>query len=87
MSYLRSSLLADLLDLLELLVGSLLCVLLGLLVAAGVLLAVSHCPKVQNSHTIFLRGSETLFTERDICSTVRLTSVSKDLNSDSFCDL
>jgi hypothetical protein len=47
MPYLRSSLLADLLDLLELLVGCLLCVLLGLLVAAGVLFFVSDYPKTQ----------------------------------------
>jgi hypothetical protein len=37
MPYLRTSLLADLLDLLKLLVGSRLCVFLDLLVAAGVL--------------------------------------------------
>lgn len=55
MSYLRSSLLADLLDLLELLVGSLLCVLLGLLVAAGVLLIVSLYSKPQLLPAIFLR--------------------------------
>jgi hypothetical protein len=40
-SYLGSCLLANLLDFLKLLVGRLLCVLLGLLVAAGVLFAVS----------------------------------------------
>jgi hypothetical protein len=39
--YLGSGLLADLLDLLKLLVGRLLCVLLSLLVAAGVLFVVS----------------------------------------------
>lgn len=46
MPHLRSSLVTDLLNLLKLLVGSLLCVLLGLLVAAGVLFAVSCCPKL-----------------------------------------
>ena len=45
MSHLRSGLFADLLNLLKLLVGSLLCVLLGLLVAAGVLFAVRYRPK------------------------------------------
>ena len=42
-AYLGSGLVTDLLDFLELLVGGLLCVLLGLLVAAGVLFAVSRC--------------------------------------------
>jgi hypothetical protein len=40
-AYLGSGLVTDLLNFLELLVGGLLCVLLGLLVAAGVLFVVS----------------------------------------------
>ena len=81
MPHLRSGLLADLLNLLELLVGGLLCVLLGLLVAAGVLFAVSHCPKSISFHHLHP------LKEQSYESLVRLTSDSKVLNSDSFCDL
>ena len=88
MPYLRSGLLADLLDLLELRIGGLLCVLLGLLVAAGVLFAVSYCPCPKSRiplQSFSTEGQKP--AQQDTCSAVRLTSVSKDLNSDSFCDL
>lgn len=84
--YLRSSLLANLLDLLELLLGRLLCVLLGLLVAAGVLF---RCQQLSTAPCFPRRSS--LLDVGDIVvevyAEVKLTSVSKVLNSDSFCDL
>lgn len=65
MPHLRSGLLADLLNLLKLLIGGLLCVLLGLLVAAGVLFAVSRCPLGALPSTIFLHSRS---KDRQVCT-------------------
>lgn len=85
-SYLGSRLLASLLDLLKLLLSSLLGILLGLLVAAGVLF---RCQQLSTAPCFPRRSS--LLDVGDIVvevyAEVKLTSVSKVLNSDSFCDL
>jgi len=61
--YLRAGLLADLLDLLKLLVGGFLCVLLGLLVAAGVLFVVSCCPRSNFSHSLSPLNGESMYSK------------------------
>jgi len=84
-AYLGSGLVTDLLDFLELLVGGLLCVLLGLLVAAGVLFVVSRVRElVLSSIRLDWRWR---FVGQGDRSAAELTSVSKVLKSDSFCDL
>jgi hypothetical protein len=86
-SYLGSRLLADLLDLLKLLLSGLLRVVLGLLVAAGVLSGVSCCSSSgrlkRNISCLMIAAKR----NAKAAAFYPLTSVSKDLNSVSFCDL